>query len=436
LGGLVAQPTVSAWPDSRPVFERVLRVLARHLGSLGCDVRIMRRPGRAIPSLLAQLPGPPGARTVLLYGHLDVQPPGPAGQWTSPPFRPTRRGRRLIGRGSSDNKGQLVAYLDAVEAWAGAGGPPLNLKLWLDSEEEIGDPHVVEVIDAHRELLAADVVLSTDTAMARAGRPTITTGLRGLVLAELEVAGPRRELHAGRFGGAAASPAEGLAAALAGLHRADGSVALDGFYDRVVPVLARERRRLREQGPCDAELLARIAGPVHPGPEGTTLFERATIRPALVVTGLDAGGVGSSGGTSVPTRALARMSLRLVPDQRPDEVAAQLRARLARVVPGRFPHRLRVLAEAPPYAVAADDADVVGAARALERVWGRAPTFLRSGGSIPALAWLHERIGAPVVLVGLGLADDHAHGGDESVDLRQLDRSVETVIRVVEAWAS
>jgi acetylornithine deacetylase/succinyl-diaminopimelate desuccinylase-like protein len=420
LATLVRFATVSSDPARAGELRRAARWLAARLARAGLErVRVVRSARH--PMVLAEHRRSPGRATVLLYAHYDVQPPGPREQWTSPPFVPTRRGNDLYGRGASDDKGQLLCHVLGVERMLRRGSLGVNVVMVLDGEEEIGSPGLASVLVPLVRCAPVDAALISDTRMLGPGRPAITVGLRGSLAVELAVTGPKRDLHSGAFGGAVHNPLQGLCEVVAGLHRPDGRIALPGLYERVRPAP-------REVPPrTDREILREAGARRGWGERGYNAYERTTIRPALTINGLSGGHQGPGAKAVIPQRASAKLSFRLVPDQDPDTVAQALRRHLAAVVPPTLSWTLTRQASSLPVAVDPDGPAHRAAARAVERVWGRPPTMLRSGGSIAAAELLAGRLGVPTVLLGFALPDDRAHGPDERFDVRHLDLGAATV---------
>jgi acetylornithine deacetylase/succinyl-diaminopimelate desuccinylase-like protein len=430
LGAFVRFPTVSADPRCSADMHACALWLARLLRRIGLsDVRV--REGRVAPVVTATWRGRPGRPTMLIYGHYDVQPAGPQSAWSTDPFLATRAGPYVRGRGVSDDKGQLLAHLAAIEAWLVTSARlPLNLRLVLDGEEEIGSPTLVAAARDWPEL-AADVALVSDTWMLGPNTPVLITALRGAMRICLEVAGPMADLHAGSFGGAVADPASVLAHVVAGIHSQSGKVAVPGFYDQVRAMTTQDRRRLSDSGPSDAELLA-PAGVPGRGEPGFSAFERVTRRPAVVVTNLRTSG---SGRTVVPAWAAADLNIRLVGDQEPAAVARVLRQHFR----SRFPYwahgRLLIAESCPPYGLDRQ-ATVIRAVRAAcRRVYGRDPAMLPSGGSIPFVSTLAAARGVDVALLGFGLPTDGAHAPNECFYLPNLFRGIEACIELYQQLA-
>src|SRR5580693_2963973 len=394
---LLRFPTVSAEPRHSPDMSACAAWLARGLGRVGLtDVQVWR--GQVAPVVTAAWHGARGGPTVLVYGHYDVQPVAPLTAWATDPFRPVRKGPHLYARGASDDKGQLMAHLAAIESWlATSARLPVNLRLILDGEEEIGSPTLVAAVGAGWRPLAADVALVSDTWMLAPGAPVLITGLRGALGTSLEVCGPLRDLHAGAFGGAVTNPAEVLAALVASLHDKAGRVSVAGFYDQVRPMAEKERQHLAQAGPPDSTMLAPAGAALGHGEPGFSAFERVARRPAVVVTDLRTSGRGR---TVVPASASAELNVRLVADQDPEMIADVLRRHFRSRMPPGVRGRLSVGDGCPSFALDRR-APVIRAVRAACRdVFGRDPVLLPSGGSIPFVSALAAACPIDVALVG------------------------------------
>ncbi len=370
------------------------------------------------PVVTAVSPHVAGAPTVLVYGHYDVQPAEPLELWHHDPFDPVIENGQILARGASDDKGQVYAHVKAVEALRDVNGRlPLNVKFLIEGEEEIGSPNLAAFLAEHREDLAADVALVSDGAMVGAGIPTITYGLRGLAYVTVRVRAAGRDLHSGAYGGGVPNALSALAGMLASLKDADGRVAVAGFYDAVVDVSAEERARFAEV-PFDREAFMADAGvSATPGEAGYDLLERLWARPTLDVHGLAGGFTGAGSKTVIAAEGLAKVSCRLVPDQDPDVVVAQLRRHLEAVAPAGVEVDVTPEGLGAPAITPLDHEAVRQTAVALERVWGRPVVFARSGGSIPVVALLQETLGATPVLLDMGLEDDRLHAPNEKFDV-------------------
>jgi acetylornithine deacetylase/succinyl-diaminopimelate desuccinylase-like protein len=424
---LLRFPTVSADSRCAPQMGAAAAWLARTLSRIGLtDIQVW--PGRVAPVVTAAWHGPRGRPTVLVYGHYDVQPVEPLTAWATDPFQPVRDGQHLYARGASDDKGQLMAHLAAIQAWlATSARLPVNLRLILDGEEEIGSPTLVAALAAGWGPLAADVALVSDTWMLAPGVPVLITGLRGVLGAGLEVSGPLRDLHAGAFGGAVTNPAEVLAALVASLHDKAGRVAVTGFYDQVRPMTAKERQYLARVGPSDSTMLAPAGVTTDHGEPGFSAFERVTHRPAVMLTDLRASGEGR---TVVPAWAAADLNVRLVPGQEPGKIAALLRRHLQARIPPGMRGRLLIRGGCPPYTLDQRSPVLPAVRSACRSVFGREPVRLPSGGSIPFVSSLAAARCIDIALLGFGLPDDAIHAPNERFYLPNLFRGTETCIEL------
>lgn len=421
-------PSVSTDPAHRPDVERAARWVAERLRAAGVDhVEILPTAGHPVVYGEARSPHPE-APTVLVYGHYDVQPPDPLDLWTSGPFEPTVRGENLYARGASDMKGQVMAAIAAFEAVARSGPLPAHVKFLIEGEEEIGSPHLPAFIQAHRDRLACTVSLNPDSGMIAPDTPTITYGLRGLAYFELRVYGPSHDLHSGLYGGVVHNPAQALCELIAGMHDAEGRVTLPGFYDRVRPLTEEERAELARLPVDNRFYLEQTGAPALWGEAGYTPVERIGARPTLEINGLLSGFTGPGAKTVLPAEARAKISMRLVPDQDPEEVYQQL----LRYLEERAPKTVRweVIRMAGVRAVLTDrnHPAVQALRRALETVWGRPPVFKREGGTVPIVTQLKEMLGVESVLTGFGLPDDNLHAPNEKLHLPTWSRGLEALV--------
>jgi acetylornithine deacetylase/succinyl-diaminopimelate desuccinylase-like protein len=416
-------PSVSAQPERAADLQRCAQWLAGFLRRIGLGrVRVVATNRH--PYVLAQSRRVQGAPSVLLYGHYDVVPADPR-EWRTPPFTPTRRGEHLYGRGASDDKGPFIAHLKALEALLPTG-LPVNVIVLCDGEEEIGSPNLRAFLEHHRQELKADVAVVSDTRMLGPHQPTIITGLRGSLSAELEVRGPPRELHSGTFGGAIHNPAQVLSEMLAGLHDANGRVRIPGFYANVSPVTAKARARAAQTAPCAASIYRDAGVSRGWGEAGFSAFERTTIRPSLSITGLNGGYAGPGNKSIIPASANAKLNLRLVPAQNPRQIAVALQRHIQRVTPQSVRSSLCVTACTRAVTVNTRHPAVRAARVALEHGFGRAPVLLRSGGSIPVVNLFQDILGLETVLMGFSLPDDGIHGPNERLHLPTFLRAIRT----------
>jgi acetylornithine deacetylase/succinyl-diaminopimelate desuccinylase-like protein len=371
--------------------------------------------------------------TALVYGHHDVQPVDPLEQWVSPPFEPEVRDGLLYARGAVDDKGQVWMHLKAVEAHLRVRGElPLNLKLVVEGEEEIGSVNFDQLVVRERERLSADVAVVSDTPMFARGVPTLCTGLRGLAHVEVEVTGASLDLHSGQFGGAVANPAEVLARMLASLKDpVTGRVLVPGFYDRVREPSDAERRQFAALPFVEQRFLEEAgAAPATVGEQGWSTLERLWVRPTLEINGIWGGYSGPGRKTIIPARAAAKLSCRLVPDQEPDDIAERVAAALRAAAPAAVRVSVSAAAGGRPWVMPADHPALTAARAAMRHGFGSEPAAMRMGGSIPPVATFQEVLGLPAVLIGVGLPDDQIHAPNEHFDLDQYARGVRVISRL------
>ena len=425
---LTAIPSVSTSPEARGDMQRAAQWIAAHMRSVGLDqVQVMPTAGH--PVVFGEwLKAGAQAQTVLVYGHYDVQPAEPLELWTSPAFDPQVRGENLYGRGVTDMKGQFLAVIDAIEAILKTGHLPVNVKFLIEGEEEIGSPSLGDFMAAHRDLLACNVALNTDTGIFSQEQPSITYALRGLAYFELRVFGPDHDLHSGLFGGIVNNPAQVLCELIAGMHDKQGRITLPGFYDRVRPLSEAERQELARLPVHEATYLKQTGAPALWGETGFSPVERLGARPTLEVNGLLSGFTGEGSKTVLPSKAMAKISMRLVPDQDPDEVHQQLLRYLEGHAPQTVRWEVTSLAGGTASISERDSAGVRAMSSALEAVWGVRPVFRREGGSVPVVADFKHYLGVESVNTGFSLPDDNMHAPDEKLHLPTWQRGIEALI--------
>jgi acetylornithine deacetylase/succinyl-diaminopimelate desuccinylase-like protein len=428
LKEFVRFPSVSAQPQHARDVARCAGWLAEQLRRAGLEkVRVVATERH--PLVRAEWRHLPRRPTVLIYGHYDVQPADPLQEWQSPPFDPSVRDDRLFGRGACDDKGQLFAHVKAIESSLQTSrGLPVNVICLFEGEEEIGSPNLGAYLKQHSRSLAADVAVVSDTRILGPRRPAITYALRGGLGIELEVFGPGRDLHSGNFGGAIQNPIQALCELVAGLHEPEGRIAIPGIYDRVRVVRESDRRAMAQVAPSDAHILREARSAQGWGERGYSLYERTTIRPALTINGITGGYQGQGGKAVIPTRASAKLSFRLVPDQEPREIEQKLRRHLARVAPHATRVVVRATSAAKPVVIDRRHPMIRAAARAYRRGFGARPVFLRSGGTIPVVNHFQERLGIPTVLLGFALPDSRIHAPNENFHLPTFFRGIETCL--------
>jgi acetylornithine deacetylase/succinyl-diaminopimelate desuccinylase-like protein len=428
LKEFVRFPSVRAQPRHVDDVKRCADWLASHLRRIGLrDVAVIAT--RRHPIVLAACRGEIGRPTVLIYGHYDVQPPDPLGEWHSPPFEPTVRGRDLFGRGACDDKGQMFAHVKALEAYLRTRQTlPVNVKCLFEGEEEIGSPNLTPFVARNREALAADVAVMSDTRMLAPDRPALNYSERGALYLELELRGPDQDLHSGNFGGAVHNPLQALCETIAALHDRNGRITIPGFYADVRSWGRDERTRMARAGPSNKQILRDSRVAEGWGESGYTLYERLTIRPALTVNGITGGYQGPGGKGVIPAVARAKVSFRLVPDQDPRKIDHLVRAHVARIVPSTIRASVRTLSGAKPAVVDPRHPAMAAAAFAYRKGFGEAPALLRSGGTIPILSTFQQALGIPTVLMGFALPNDQIHAPNEKFHIPNFYNGIDTCI--------
>jgi len=423
LQELLRIPSIANVHDEPDACLRAAAWLVERLQGLGLEAEIVDVPdGR--PNVLAGYRAGADRPTVLIYGHYDVQPPDPLEPWTSPPFAPAVRDGRLYARGANDDKGQLFCHLMAIEAWQRAGGGlPVNLIVLIEGEEEIGSPRLEPWVAAHADRLRADAVVISDSEFFAPGVPSLTCGLRGLTYVQLTLRGAASDVHSGLHGGALRNPANALAALLAGLHDPRGRVTLEGFYDAIRPPADSERQAWAAL-PFDEAAYARSLGlapeALTGGEAGLGVLERRWARPTLDCNGLVAGYTGQGAKTIIPAEATAKISMRLVPDQDPQQVVAALRDYVRQNTPPGLTASVDVHATARPVLLRHDSPAMRAGRRALEAAFGAEAALIRCGASVPVTELFQRLLDVDPVLMGFGLPDDNLHAPNEKFDLGQL----------------
>jgi len=435
LKAVLRIPSVSAQESHREDVRRCARHIADHLKSLGMT-RAEVVPTAGHPVVYAEWLGAPGRPTALLYGHYDVQPVEPLHLWTTPPFEPTLRDGKLYARGAVDDKGQVYMHLSAIEAHMKVnGGLPINLKVVIEGEEEVGSESLEAFLRERRAQLDADLILVSDTAMLGPDQPALCYALRGILYAQIEVQGPSKDLHSGHFGGAVMNPANALAIIIAALKDGDGRITVPGFYDRVRAIPPAERAAFKALPFDEAGFIKESGSPAAWGEQGYTTLERTTVRPTLDVNGIWGGYEGEGSKTVLPAFAAAKVSMRLVPDQEPKELFPRFEAYVKKLAPPGVTVRVLDLHSAPPWITAPDHPVLEAARRALARAWSKPAVMVREGGSIPVMATFNETHGLPAVLMGFGLDDDQVHSPNEKFSLSSFHGGTRSVAYLYEELA-
>ena len=424
LKDYLAIPSISALPQHASDVRRCAEWTADELRRVGLqNVKLIETPGN--PVVYGDWLGAPGAPTILFYGHYDVQPVDPVDLWETPPFEATVRDGEIYARGAADDKGQIFMHFKAVEAHLKKHGRlPLNMKFMLEGEEEVGSAHLDEFIRGHKKELAADVVVISDSPMLERGIPSICYGLRGLVYCQIDLRGTKTDLHSGSFGGAVANPAFVLAQVLSQMKDRGNRIKIPGFYDAVRPLSDDERAEWKKLPFNETKYRKEIGAPRLTGEKGFGVFERVWGRPTFEVNGLLSGFTGEGAKTVIPAVAMAKVSMRLVPDQDPDTIAGLFETYLRKITPKTVELTVTRMHGGKPWMAAFDNAFVRAAGRAIERGFGKAPVFNREGGSIPVVSTFQEELGLPSVLFGVGLPDENAHAPNEKLDLENFHNGI------------
>jgi acetylornithine deacetylase/succinyl-diaminopimelate desuccinylase-like protein len=420
---LLRFPSVSAQPQHKKDLRACAEWLVQHCRQIGLEAKICPTAGH--PIVLAKTPGlaapkrsKGGRPHYMVYGHYDVQPPEPLDLWTSPPFEPRIAGRSLFARGSTDNKGQFFAHLKAVEAYLKTGTPlPCDLTFVLEGEEEVGSANLAKFLKTHRAELKCDVIVVSDTGMPDVDHPALTYALRGIIAFEITLRGPSRDLHSGIFGGAVDNPAMALSQLLGRLRDKHGRIAIPGFYDDVAPLTAFERREFSRL-PTDDIALQKLLGVKKLfGERGFTPTEQRSARPTFEINGLTSGYQGEGSKTIVPAWARAKITCRLVPDQKPARIRKVVCDHLKKICPPSVRMEIKAGHGAEAYLVSPTSPQAQAALRALGQAFNRKPVLMREGGSIPIVNDFKKVLGADTLLLGLGLPEDNAHSPNEKFDL-------------------
>lgn len=406
-------PSVSARSEHTRDVAQAAAWLHSHLKRIGFSTQTLPTDGH--PVVLAEWRNAPkGAKTVLVYGHYDVQPPEPLDLWTSPPFEPQVRDGRIYARGSVDDKGQLWLHVAALEAHLAARGTlPVNVIVLAEGEEEIGSDHLAPFIEAHRQRLECDAVIISDSTMFGPGIPSILSSLRGLAYFQIDVTGPVSDLHSGMYGGAVVNPATALARIIASFHGADGRVAIPGFYESVRAFPESVREGMRKLPFDEAEFSRALNVSALGGEPGYTTLEKLWTRPTCEVNGLLSGYTDEGAKTVLPSHAMAKVSCRLVPDQDPAEIGQLLEAHVRANAPDGVTVKVSMLHGGHPWRADLSGPLYEAAGRALTAAFGRQPVVTGEGGSIPVVNDFVRLLEAPVLLIGFGLPGENAHAPDE-----------------------
>jgi acetylornithine deacetylase/succinyl-diaminopimelate desuccinylase-like protein len=424
LKAFLAIPSISALPEHAADVKRCAEWTAEEMRRIGLrNVRLISTPGN--PVVYGDWLDAPGAPTILFYGHYDVQPVDPLNLWESPPFQATIRDGEIYARGSADDKGQVFMHFKAVEAHLKQTGKlPVNIKFILEGEEEVGSVNLDEFVRAHKHDLKADVVVISDSPMFDRGVPSICYGLRGLVYFQIDLRGSSTDLHSGSFGGAVANPGFVLAQMIAQMKDRGGRIKIPGFYDDVVPLRAEEREAWAKLPFNEKKYRKDFGIPRLFGESDYTTLERTWARPTLEVNGMLSGFTGEGAKTVLPAVAMAKISMRLVPNHDPEKIAGLFEAHVRKLAPKTVELKVTRMHGGKPWMTSFDNPFVQAAGRAIERGFGKAPVFTREGGSIPVVSTFQEELGVPSVLFGVGLPDENAHAPNEKLDVANFHNGI------------
>ncbi len=429
-------PSISAKTEHKADVERAAKWVADHLRSAGFKtVEII--PTALHPLVYAESLEAPGKPTVLLNGHYDVQPAEPLELWTSPPFDPGVRDGNIYGRGTADDKGQVHIHLKALEAIHHVDGKfPINIKVLIEGEEEVGSVSLWDYVQANKEKLKADALIVSDTALLGKGVPSITYGLRGLNYYQIEITGPARDLHSGVYGGAVPNPLTILSELFAKLHDKNYRVAVPGFYDDVDTVSAKERRALNALPWKKKDFERAVGAAGYFGEKGFTTVERLWIRPTLDPNGIWGGYQGEGAKTVIASKAYAKFSTRLVPSQNPKKIAKLVEKHIRALLPKTVTCKFETLSTGKPWVAAYHDPIFHVAQTALQKGFGKKAVFIREGGSIPFVTQMHDTFKVPCVLLGFGLPDENAHAPDEHLAIENYYGGIRAIAHLYEDLAS
>ena len=426
LFDLLRIPSISAQSEHKPDMTRCAEWLAAALAKAGAD-RTEVFPTEGNPVVYAEKIVDPKAKTVLVYGHYDVMPVDPRGEWRTEPFEPVIKDGRIWGRGADDDKGQLWMHAKAFEAMCATESLPCNVKFMLEGEEEIGSPSLEAFCRTHKELLKADVILVSDTSMVSAETPSLTTGLRGLAYWEIEVTGPNRDLHSGHFGGAVANPINVLCKLMADITDADGRITIPGFYDDVEDVSPAEREMIAQIPFDEAKYKAAIGVDELFGEKGYSTLERNSCRPSFDICGIWGGYMEEGSKTVLPSKAYAKVSCRLVPHQDHGKISKLFEEYIARVAPAYVKVRVTPKHGGQGYVCPIDLPAYKAAEEAVAVAFGKRPLAVRRGGSIPIISTFEQVLGIKTVLMGFGLEQNAIHSPNESCTLDFFYKGIESV---------
>lgn len=423
---LLRIPSVSARSEHKADMIRCAEAVEAHLKKAGADTtKIYATPGH--PIVYGEKNVDPSKPTVLVYGHYDVQPPDPLELWHSGPFEPVIKDGKIYARGACDDKGQFFMHVKALEVMNNSGSFPCNIKFLIEGEEEVGSPNLATFVQQHIDLLKADVILISDTSMLSMDTPSIDVGVRGLSYIEVEVTGPNRDLHSGVYGGAVANPITMLAKMIASCHDENNHITIPGFYDDVVEATLEERAKMAKAPFNEAAYKQDLGVTELWGEKGYATNERTGIRPTLELNGIWGGYTGEGAKTVLPSKAYAKISARLVPNQSSAKITEKLLNYFQSIAPAGVTVKASEHHGGEPYMTPIDSKEYQAAAKAIQTTFGKEPIPVRGGGSIPICALFEKELGLKIVFMGFGLDSDNLHSPNEKYDLFNFYKGIETI---------
>jgi acetylornithine deacetylase/succinyl-diaminopimelate desuccinylase-like protein len=423
---LLKVPSISAKSEHKADMKKTAELVKQRLQEAGADkAEVMATEGH--PVVYAEKMIDPSKPTVLVYGHYDVQPPDPLNLWKSPPFEPVIQDGKVYARGSADDKGQFFMHVKAMETLVKTNSLPTNIKFLIEGEEEVGSPNLAKFVADNKKLLKADVILISDSAMISLENPSLDIGVRGLAYIQVEVTGPNRDLHSGTYGGAVANPITMLAKMIASCHDENNHITIPGFYDDVVEAKPEERKMMNQAPFNEKDYKEDLGVKELWGEKGYTTIERTGSRPTLELNGIWGGYQGEGSKTVLPSKAGAKISARLVPNQSSKKITKLLLDYFKKIAPAGVTVDAFELHGGEPYMTPIDSKAYQAAAKAIEATFGKKPIPVRGGGSIPICSILEKELGIKIVFMGFGLDSDNLHSPNEKFELKNFYKGIETI---------
>lgn len=426
LFGLIRIPSISSEKERKEDMIKAAEYWKKSIKQAGADIAEVL-PTKGNPVVYGEKIVDPSLPTVLVYGHYDVMPVDPIDLWDSPPFKPEVRDGKIYARGADDDKGQAFMQAKAFELMVNTNTLPCNIKFMIEGEEEVGSPSLEAFCIKHKEMLKSDIILVSDTGMISMDCPSVTVGLRGLAYMQVELTGPDHDLHSGLFGGAVANPANVLTKLVASLTDENGKITIPGFYDDVVIISDKERKLMAKAPFSEEDYMKSIDVKALDGEAGYSTRERTGIRPSLDVNGIWGGYTGEGSKTVLPSKAYAKISMRLVPDQDHHKIAKLFEDHFLSIAPNTVKVVVKALHGGQAYVSPIDTPGYLAASKAMETTFGKVPVPVRSGGSIPIISTFEQVLGVKSILLGFGLESDACHSPNENYPLENFYRGIETI---------